>query len=114
VRVQLRYFASIRETVGRREEEIDAPDGATVAAVWSQLLARYPSLAGQRYRPALNQEYVSEQAVLRDGDEVVFVPPVSGGSPGRKTLRSAQGQAPDEGRMHPSFVFRLSSDKASH
>ena len=79
MRVQLRYFASIRETVGRRDEEIEAPDGATVATVWSQLVSRYPALAGQCFRPAVNQEYVNEQTVLHEGDEVVFVPPVSGG-----------------------------------
>ena len=79
MRVQLRYFASIRETVGRREEAVEAAEGATVADVWAQLVARYSALGGQRFRPAVNQEYVGEQTVLHDGDEVVFIPPVSGG-----------------------------------
>jgi molybdopterin converting factor subunit 1 len=75
----LRYFASIREAVGRREETLDVPDGATVAAVWERLVGAHPQLRGQRYRPAVNQEYTAPSAVLQEGDEVVFIPPVSGG-----------------------------------
>jgi molybdopterin converting factor subunit 1 len=79
VRVQLRYFASIREVLGRREEALDVPEGATVESVWQQLIERFPGLQQQRYRPALNQEYVTPSATLHDGDELVFIPPVSGG-----------------------------------
>lgn len=79
VRIRLRYFASIREQLGRREETLDVPDASTVAQVWQQLVAQCPPLAGQRYRPAVNQEYTTPDAILRDGDELVFIPPVSGG-----------------------------------
>ena len=79
VQIQLRYFASIREALGRRADVLDVPDGSTVAQVWQRLLADHPRLAEQRYRPAVNQEYVTESTTLRDGDEVVFIPPVSGG-----------------------------------
>ena len=80
MRVQLRYFASIRERLGRREDQIEMPDGATVSAVWERLVAEQPSLASQRYRPAVNQEYTTPEHALRDGDELVFIPPVSGGA----------------------------------
>ncbi len=79
VRVRLRYFASIRERLGRKEEELEAPDGATVAHVWERLIAECPQLTEQRYRPAVNQEYTSPEHALAEGDEVVFIPPVSGG-----------------------------------
>ena len=79
MRVRLRYFASIRERLGRKEEEIDVPDGATVATVWERLLLEQPELASQRYRPAVNQEYTSPEQALSEGDELVFIPPVSGG-----------------------------------
>jgi molybdopterin synthase sulfur carrier subunit len=79
MRVQLRYFASIRETIGRRDEVYDVPDGTTVAALWRRLVEQHPRLGGQRYRPAVNQEYVEPETRLSDGDEVVFIPPVSGG-----------------------------------
>lgn len=75
----MRYFAGIREALGRREETLDLPDGATVVSVWERLVDECPRLAQQRYRPAVNQDYASPETVLADGDEVVFIPPVSGG-----------------------------------
>jgi MoaE-MoaD fusion protein len=61
-------------------EEIEVSDGASVADVWERLTAECPALAGQRYRPAVNQEYTTPDQALADGDEVVFIPPVSGGA----------------------------------
>ena len=80
MRVRLRYFASIRERLGRTNEEIDVPGGSTVAEVWERLVAEAPALAQQRYRPAVNQEYTTPEQALADGDELVFIPPVSGGA----------------------------------
>ncbi|HEX2514730.1 MAG TPA: molybdopterin converting factor subunit 1 [Chloroflexota bacterium] len=80
MRVRLRYFASIREALGRREDELDVAAGSTVDAVWARLVAEQPALAVQRYRPAVNQAYVDAGTVLQEGDEVVFIPPVSGGA----------------------------------
>ena len=79
MRDRLRYFASIRERLGRTTEEMDVADGTTVAGVWEKLVAECAALEVQRYRPAVNQEYTSEEQVLNDGDELVFIPPVSGG-----------------------------------
>lgn len=86
VRVRLRYFASIRERLGRTEDEIDVADGASVADVWQRLVAECPPLQEQRYRPAVNQEYTTPEQTLADGDEVVFIPPVSGGVAGREDV----------------------------
>lgn len=80
MQITLRYFAGIREIVGVREEQVEVPAGATVATVWAQLVERFPSLENQRYRPAVNQEYGAPADALKDGDELVFVPPVSGGA----------------------------------
>ncbi len=80
MRVRLRYFASIRERLGERDAEMEVPDGTTVAGIWDRLVAGTPLLAEQRYRPAVNQEYTSPEHVLADGDELVFIPPVSGGT----------------------------------
>jgi molybdopterin synthase sulfur carrier subunit len=79
VRVRLRYFASIRERLGRTTEELEIAEGALVSEVWRTLVTRCPALEQQRYRPAVNQEYTTPEQVLRDGDELVFIPPVSGG-----------------------------------
>jgi len=81
VRVRVRFFAGIREAVGRPEMQLEVPDGATPEDVWRELASAHPGLAGRRasLQAAVNCRYARFDAVLGDGDEVVFVPPVSGG-----------------------------------
>ncbi len=80
--INVRYFAGHRDITGRAEERVELGAGATVGTLWEGLLARYPRLAGYsgRLLYAVNQEYSTLATELRDGDEVAFVPPVSGGS----------------------------------
>ena len=80
--IRIRYFASFREATGKDEEILTLHAGASVADVRGLLLTRYP----QRLQPimersacAVNHSYVPADTVLRDGDEVVFIPPVGGG-----------------------------------
>jgi molybdopterin synthase catalytic subunit len=77
----VRLFASLREAAGRGELELELPDGATAEAAWRALSADYPALADRRgsLAAAVNRRYVPFPTPLREGDEVVFVPPVSGG-----------------------------------
>ncbi len=79
--IRIRYFASLRETTGQSEEALILPEGATVAALREILLARYPRLQTviERALCAVNHQYVSLETTLREGDEVVFIPPVGGG-----------------------------------
>ncbi len=81
MRVKVRLFAALRETVGRPQLEVEVPDPATPELVWSSLVAGHPALA--RHRPSLaaavNRGYARFDAALAEGDEVVFIPPVSGG-----------------------------------
>lgn len=81
--IHLRYFASIREATGKNEDTLTLPDEATVDDARSLLLERYPALRQtmQRAACAVNHRYVSPEARLNDGDEVVFIPPVGGGEP---------------------------------
>ena len=81
MRVRVRFFAGIRETVGRADLELDLAEGATPEDVWRRLADQHPGLAGRRpgLGAAVNRRYSRFDAVLGDGDEVVFVPPVSGG-----------------------------------
>lgn len=81
MRVKVRFFAILRERSGIEETTAELPEGATVAELWSVVRARFPELAAARLRLlyAVNREYVREDHVLREGDEVVFIPPVSGG-----------------------------------
>jgi sulfur-carrier protein len=83
MKVHLRYFASLREALGSAET-VEVASGLTVAAVRDSLLARggrhTEGLArGRAVRCALNQTLCEENAVLADGDELAFFPPVTGG-----------------------------------
>jgi molybdopterin synthase catalytic subunit len=81
MRVRLRYFAMIREILGRADEWRELPDSTTVEQLFDQLGAAEPRLAPLRATTLLmvNQEYVPGDHRLSDGDEVALIPPVSGG-----------------------------------
>jgi molybdopterin converting factor subunit 1 len=82
VRVNVKLFARLRELVGTGELALDvAGNRATVADVWAALVAAYPA-AGDYARSmssAVNLEYARMTTPVADGDEVAFLPPVSGG-----------------------------------
>jgi molybdopterin synthase catalytic subunit len=82
MQVTVRFFAGQRDIVGAAELPCELADGATVGVLWEHLIARYPRLGGFRRRVlyAVNQEYSDIDTALHDGDEVAFIPPVSGGS----------------------------------
>ena len=82
MKIHLRYFASFREIVGQNEEMLTVDDGASVADIRSILLVRYPRLQTvmERSAFAINHGYVPIDATLHEGDEVVFIPPVGGGT----------------------------------
>jgi molybdopterin synthase catalytic subunit len=81
VRVRVRLFARYREAAGQERLELDLPEGGTVEAAWSAVVARHPALAP--YRPftlfAVGHDYVSPEHPLKPGDELCLFPPVSGG-----------------------------------
>jgi molybdopterin synthase sulfur carrier subunit len=81
VRVKVRLFARLRDIAGAGELTRDIAAGATIGAVWRDLAGEFPELG--RYErsisSAVNAEYARMDEVLRDGDEVAFLPPVSGG-----------------------------------
>jgi molybdopterin converting factor subunit 1 len=81
MKVRVKFFAILRERVGTAEATKELAAGSTVADLWQVLLKDYPRLdvAGIRLLYAVNQSYVSPEYKLSDQDEVVFVPPVSGG-----------------------------------
>ena len=83
MKVRIKYFASIRESVGTGGEQIETA-AATVGALRDELIARggahAESLArGRSVRVALNQVMSAEDAALNEGCEVAFFPPVTGG-----------------------------------
>ena len=83
MKVHLRYFASVRETLGRGSETRDTA-APTLAALRDELIALGGAYAeglarGRAVRVALNQVMADESAPLPDGAEVGFFPPVTGG-----------------------------------
>jgi MoaE-MoaD fusion protein len=96
ITVTVRFFAGHRDIVGRNEQSLSLAEDATVGTLWEQLVAEYPRLAGYNGRMlyAVNQEYSSPATQLHDGDEVVFVPPVSGGSGASDAAPFAISSAP--------------------
>lgn len=81
MRVRVRLFASLREAAGTGEVELELPEGATAEAAWARLTADRPALSARRpnLAVAVNRSYQAFDARLAAGDEVVFIPPISGG-----------------------------------
>jgi molybdopterin converting factor subunit 1 len=81
MRIHLLYFASFRDAVGRDEENRDLAEGTSVRALWQMLSREVPKFALFPTMPpaAVNREYARGETVLKDGDEVSFLPPVAGG-----------------------------------
>lgn len=82
MKVKVKFFAILRERAGTGEVTKEIKEKSTVADLWRTLQQDYPKLAvpGIRLLYAINQNYVTTEHVLQDQDEVVFIPPVSGGS----------------------------------
>ena len=85
--ITVRFFASIRERLGKGEAVIDAGDIRTVADVWVRAAEFLPA----RLLAAVNLEHARLESPVRDGDEVGFFPPVTAGryEQGRAHARSA-------------------------
>ena len=81
MRVTVRLFARLRELAGAGELLREVPDDATVATVWELLVRDYPAVApyAESLSAAVNAEYARMTSPVSDGDEVAFLPPVSGG-----------------------------------
>jgi sulfur-carrier protein len=83
MKIQLRYFASLREALGAAET-LELPAGTTLGQLRDQLIARGGAHAevlarGRALRGAVDQALVDEATALHEGAEVAFFPPVTGG-----------------------------------
>ncbi len=91
MRVRVLFFGQLREIVGRAEEETELDEGARVEDLFARYGRAFPRLS--RLRPSLiasvNQEFSAWNAALRSGDEVAFLPPVSGGEEQRESSAAA-------------------------
>jgi molybdopterin converting factor subunit 1 len=79
--VTIRLFARLRELVGAGELTRELPPGATVRTVWDSLVREYPQIEpyAESMSCAVNIDYARMTTAVTDGDEVAFLPPVSGG-----------------------------------
>ena len=74
--ITIRFFASLRERLGRSEDQVEAAGLSCVADVWNRV-SKEPLPANTLV--AINQEYATPGSPVRAGDEVAFFPPVTGG-----------------------------------
>ena len=75
--VHIKYFASLRETIGRDSDELTVNDSMTVENIWQLATNNMPP--PEQLLVAVNQEYANFEKEVKDGDEVAFFPPVTGG-----------------------------------
>ncbi len=75
--ITVRYFASLKENLGRGEDEIDYAEGLTVKIAWDTLHQGRP--LPSNVLAAVNMEYARLDTAVKDGDELAFFPPVTGG-----------------------------------
>jgi molybdopterin converting factor subunit 1 len=80
MQVRVLCFGVLKDRLGATAATVELPHGATIAALLQQLAARQPATVLQGIAVSVNQEYATAEQVLRDGDEVGLLPPVSGGS----------------------------------
>lgn len=94
MRVTLRHFALIRETIGRQIEERTVEPGTSISGIYDILATEHPRLAPLKVSVMMmaNQEYVPADYAVKDGDEIVFIPPVSGGSEDGRLFRVTEDE----------------------
>lgn len=81
MKVRLLFFAVLRDITGSDARDLTLDDGTTARQVWESLRTSYVKLAEYAQPPmvAINETYAMPDDVLRDGDELAFIPPVAGG-----------------------------------
>ena len=77
--ITIRYFGQLRELAGKNEEQI-VGDETQPDELYASLREQYHfPLAKEHLRVAVNDEFASWETPIRDGDQIVFIPPVAGG-----------------------------------
>ena len=81
MRVRLRFFASLREIAGKDELDVDVDPETTAGGLWEEVVDRYPRMSPytRTLQVAVNQDFADKTRRLEPNDEIVFLPPVSGG-----------------------------------
>ncbi len=82
MRIEVLFFGQLKDIVGRSSDQSELPEGARMETLFARLASEHPRLRAMAGSIAMarNQEFVALDEPLADGDEVAFMPPVSGGS----------------------------------
>ncbi len=110
MQVSVKFFAILREMTGVKSEVAEIAQGTTVEALWKQYAARNPRVGSIRAAYAVNQKLAKPDQLLSDGDEVGFLPPVSGGATARKKKRATtrrQASSPESITRRPLNLAAL-------
>ena len=93
MRVRVLFFGMLRDLVGQASEESDFPSGADLRAVFDRYADRYPRVRelASSIVVARNREFAGLSTPVADGDEIAFLPPVSGGACGPLEIRTETG-----------------------
>lgn len=75
MKVTVKYFARLREVQGKSEEFLDLETEMTIADIWKRLSRNH----NEKVLMTINMEYVKPEAMVKEGDEIAFFPPVTGG-----------------------------------
>jgi molybdopterin synthase sulfur carrier subunit len=80
MKYKIKAFGISREIIGSKVLVLEIPEGYTIAAMKQELFQKYPSFAGLKsLYVAVNNEYADEDVLIKEGDEIALIPPVSGG-----------------------------------
>ena len=79
--VRLLFFAVLRDIAGADARDLALAEGTTARDVWQSLRQEFARLADYTQPPmiAVNESYADPETILREGDELAFIPPVAGG-----------------------------------
>jgi molybdopterin synthase catalytic subunit len=82
MRITVLFFGMLKDLVGRSQEELDVPEGASLETVFGHYASQFPKLREMAGSVVIarNQEFADPETLVGDGDEVALMPPVSGGS----------------------------------
>jgi molybdopterin converting factor subunit 1 len=108
IAVRARLFARLREQAGADVETVELPPGSKVSDVYDAVRKLHPGLVADQktVRAALNQEFADWDAAVADGDEVAFIPPVSGGAHGAGVLFELTPRPLDARRMETAVAHK--------
>lgn len=81
MKVKIKFFAGCQDIAGKRESEVELKEETNAKMLLEKLIKDYPGLEkmAKNILLSINMEYASSDTILKDGDEVALIPPVSGG-----------------------------------